>query len=106
MSHEIAPAPMVGEPPEEYIDRVITYLSEPDRRRLGIETSIFLRQAIEAMLAPQATVLNSALETAARQPIEEMVSLDELRDAHATAKDLLDRITTRLAQQGLWWIPD
>lgn len=41
-----APEPVAGEHPADYIERVVAYLSEPDRRRMGEATAANMRAAL------------------------------------------------------------
>ena len=49
MYREPAPTRFPGEPPGEFIKRVIEYLTEPDRRRLGESTANDVLLAVEQL---------------------------------------------------------
>jgi len=103
MTQEPAPRPHDGESPEQFILRLARYLAEPDRRRLGQEALGHVEAAIAAMDAPSPAALMSALSTAATQPIEDMVDIDDLRAALDTADNLADRLRDRLREFKAWY---
>ena len=43
---DAAPRPLPGEHPADYIERVITYLSQPRQRRLGVRAAADMRAAV------------------------------------------------------------
>jgi len=44
---DTAPTPKHGEKPLDYIMRVVAYLNEPDRRRLGDKTRRHMHDAVK-----------------------------------------------------------
>jgi len=107
VTHQPAPIPQHGETPQAYVLRVCEYLTEPDRRRLGVGTAHYVEQAVAAIssTAPSADALQAALAVAALQRIEDMVAYDDLRDALVTVDDLADRIQGVLKDAKMWWTP-
>lgn len=102
-AHEPAPEPEEGESPQAYVLRVCHYLNEPHRRRLGGGTANHVSAAVDAMEGPSAAMMSAILGVVAAQPIEDMTDTDALRDAMATAEDIVSRIVAVLTDAKLWW---
>jgi len=100
--------PKEGESPAAFIERVLNFLTEPDRRRMGVGMADNVRRAVARLNeeAEDTGLLSKYLEGAATMPVEAMTDTDSLRAAMETADDLAERLQTRLRDLDYWWTDD